>query len=29
MKNNTNALQKNPQDLILLLNGYLFYAKCV
>ncbi|CAD8195216.1 unnamed protein product [Paramecium octaurelia] len=29
MKTNTPKLQKNPSDIILLLNGYLFYGKCV
>ncbi|CAD8095759.1 unnamed protein product [Paramecium sonneborni] len=29
MKTNASKLQNNPSDIILLLNGYLFYGKCV
>lgn len=27
MRNNSNDLLKNPSDIILLLNGYLLFAK--
>lgn len=28
MKTNSIQLHKDPSDVILLLNGYLFYGKC-